>query len=399
MTKRKFTILLILCAATYLAAQNDSIAPQEGRVIQYADTFQLDEHQSKLDLDLLLLDLVAKQSAELHEGDTAYVLTPEKKILLDSLQRESARLDSIRVVNAQFVQQVETQIPSFEIEKSWFKDEVEDRNDVFRAIRNMRTPWRKEATVMLQVTQNYVTKNWYQGGSSSFAAMGIAKGHINYVTDRFTWENTGEWRMGGTTVSADSLHKVNTTDDMFRLYTKANLRVVPKIFASFSAEFETRFLPTYKSNSMEMKSAPFSPLRFTLTAGVDFKPVKNLSITVSPLAYKLIHVNDTVHVLVTDYGLEAGERTQNNIGSSVRVEYKWKPVREVQLEGKFYMYTNYHNVELDLEINCDFIINRFFSARAIIHPRYDTSVIMQGDDHAKIQFRELISIGFAHKFR
>ena len=79
MAKRTLTILLILCAATYLAAQNDSIAPQEGRVIQYADTFQLDEHQSKLDLDLLLLDLVAKQSAELHEGDTAYVLTPEEK--------------------------------------------------------------------------------------------------------------------------------------------------------------------------------------------------------------------------------------------------------------------------------------------------------------------------------
>ena len=56
-------------------------------------------------------------------------------------------------------------------------------------------------------------------------------------------------------------------------------------------------------------------------------------------------------------------------------------------------------MELDLEVNCDFIINRFFSARVMLHPRYDNTVIYTGDEKAKMQFRELLSIGFAHKFR
>ena len=107
---------------------------------------------------------------------------------------------------------------------------------------------------------------------------------------------------------------------------------------------------------------------------------------------------DTARVTVTDYGLKEGQQTQHNFGSSLRLEYVWKPVREVALETKFYMYTNYQDVELDLEVNCDFIINRWLSARLTVHPRYDTSVIMEGDEHAKIQFRELLSIGFAHKF-
>ena len=68
------------------------------------------------------------------------------------------------------------------------------------------------------------------------------------------------------------------------------------------------------------------------------------------------------------------------------------------MDTKFYLYTNYHDVELDLEVNCDFIINRWLSARLTLHPRYDTSVILEGDTKAKIQFRELLSIGFAHKF-
>ena len=385
-------MIVVVCAAMNLAAQTDSIR-------LYADTFRLDSRASTVDMDLLLLDMVAAQSARLHQNDTVDTLTLAEIMRLDSIEREMAEVDSLRTVNAALALQKLPKVPQLVVEKSWIKDEVEDRNDILEAIRNMRSPWRREATLMAQITQNYVTDNWYQGGSSSFAALGIAKGQISYISDRFTWENTGEWRMGGSTISADSLHKVNTTDDIFRIYSKANLRIVPKVYTSISAEFETRLLPTYKSNSLELKSGPFAPVRFTMAFGIDYKPVNRLSISFSPISYKMIHIMDTARVTVTEYGLKAGEQTQHNIGSSVRVEYTWKPVREVSLETKFYMYTNYRNVELDLEVNCDFIITRFMSARLMLHPRYDTSVIMSGEEHARIQFRELLSIGFAHKFR
>lgn len=387
MLKRYSIISLIVCAAINMTAQQ-----------LYPDTFRLSEQVQTVEPDAVLLEMVEEQSAQLHICDTTDTLSWEEIMRLDSIEREIHEIDSLRNINASLVKQTVEQIPAIEVEKSWIKDAEEDRNDVLRAIREMRSPWRREATLMAQITQNYVTDNWYQGGSSSFAGLGIAKGQVSYITERFTWENTGEWRIGGSTVSADSLHKVNTTDDLFRVYSKANLRIVPKVFTSVSVEIETRLLPTYKSNSNELKSAPFSPFRFNAAFGIDYKPVKNLSISFSPVSYKVIHIMDTARVKVTDYGLEAGQRTQHNIGSSVRVEYVWKPVREVSLESKFYFYTNYKHVEIDLEVNCDFIINRFLSARLMLHPRYDTSVIMEGDTHAKIQFRELLSVGFAHKF-
>lgn len=385
--KKVLFIVLLFCAASSTTAQN------------VIDTFYLSEQQETVDLDILLLDLVAQQSEQLLADYTTDTLTIAELMRLDSLKQEMREIDSLRAINAELVEQVVENIPTIEVEKSWVKDVEEDRNDVLRAIRDMRTPWRKEATVMLQITQNYVTPNWHQGGSSSFAGLGIVKGQIGYYTEQFTWENTGEWRIGGSTISADSLHKVNTTDDLFKLYSKANIRVIDKLFASTSVEFETRFLPTYKSNSLELKSGPFSPVRFNAGIGMDYKPIKGLSISVSPLSYKMIHITDTARIAEKEYGLDEGQQTLHNLGSSVRIEYTWKPVREVELEAKFYMYTNYHHVELDLEVNCDFIINRFLSARLILHPRYDSSVIMEGDSYAKIQFRELLSIGFAHKFR
>ena len=389
MSKYRFVVILLFCcAAIPLTAQQ-----------LYTDTFRLDEQKATVEMDALLLDLVNEQSEALHAADTIDTLTLAERMRLDSIERELHEIDSLRNANEGLVLQTIAKVPTIEVEKSWVKDEVEDRNDLLQAIREMRSPWRREATIMAQITQNYVTDNWYQGGSSSFAGLGIAKGQVSYIRERFTWENTGEWRIGGSTVSADSLHKVNTTDDLFRIYSKANLRIVPKLFTSLSAEIETRLLPTYKSNSMELKSAPFSPFRFNAAFGIDYKPVKGLSISVSPVSYKVIHIMDTVRVNPQDFGLDEHQRTQHNIGSSVRVEYLWKPVREVAIESKFYLYTNYQNVEVDLEVNCDFIINRFLSARLMLHPRYDSTVIKEGDTKAKMQFRELLSIGFSHRFR
>ncbi len=389
--KSQILIGLLCCAVTHLTAQQ-----------LYTDTFKLAEQDKavNVDMDAMLLDLVKAQGEQIYERDSVDLQTIAEYLRQDSIRREEAEIDSLRNVNAALaVQRLQRTSRTIEIEKSWIKDAEEDRNDVLQAIREMRSPWRREATLMAQITQNYVTDNWYQGGSSSFAGYGIAKAICHYITDEFTWENTGEWRMGGSTVSNDSLHKVNTTDDLFRIYSKANFRIVPKVFTSISVDFETRLLPTYKTNSNVLKSAPFAPLRFTAAFGIDYKPVKNLSISFSPLSYKVIHINDTARVKATDYGLLKGEKTQHNVGSSVRIEYLWKPVREVALETKFYTYTNYRNVEIDLEVNCDFIINRFLTARVVLHPRYDTSVIKDGETRARIQFRELVSVGFSHKFR
>jgi hypothetical protein len=248
---------MIICAVSSMAAQMldvDTTELHPDTILVHSDTFYLQDQQMVADVDLLLLNLIAQQSRKLHVDSLDSIssddtLTLAQLLYLDSLAREMREIDSLRALNATLVEQVVEELPLIDVDKSWVKDVEEDRNDVLRAIRDMRTPWRKEATIMLQITQNYVTDNWYQGGSSSFAGLGIAKGQIGYYTDRFTWENTGEWRVGASTVSADSLHKVNTTDDMLRLYSKANLKIIPKLFASVSLEFETRFFPTYKSNS------------------------------------------------------------------------------------------------------------------------------------------------------
>lgn len=349
----------------------------------YPDTFKLQDQQSTVS-DAWLLDLVAAQSRALHAKDSTFMadsLSLREALRLDSISRDSLYVDSLKNV---YVAPPEThQIAGIHIERSLVKDSEEDRADFFRSIRDSHTPWRKDILVMVQLTQNYATPNWYQGGNASFAMISNVKGTINYYRDKITWENTGEWRAGFSTVSGDSLRKINTTEDLLRLYSKFGYELYKKLYFASALEFETCFFPTYKANTKDLKTGPFSPVKLNVEAGIDYRPVKGLSIVASPIVYRLVHNK---------------KETSNEVGSTVRVYYKWKPVREIALDARFYFFTNYRRVEMDLEVNCDFIINRFLSARIVLHPRYDTTAVYADDDRAHVQFRELLSIGFAHKF-
>ena len=252
----------------------------------------------------------------------------------------------------------------------------------------------------MQFTQNYISPNWYKGGNSSLAMLAILKGDIKYKKGNFVWENTGEWRMGlSTTGKTDTVHKVNVTDDQFKIYSKAGYQVYSKLFVSAAVDFQTTLLPSWKTNSQQLKSGLMTPIRFNISAGVDYKPVDWVTINFSPINFKLVHaaISDSLRVQVTDFGIDKGNKTLAELGSSLRVEMKYKPLREIELYSLLYLYTNYRQVEFDWQIEVDFIINRFLSTHLTLHPRFDSTVKSSEPQH--LQFKELLSIGFNHRFR
>ena len=64
-----------------------------------------------------------------------------------------------------------------------------------------------------------------------------------------------------------------------------------------------------------------------------------------------------------------------------------------------YFFTNYKQIETEVELDIDFIINRYLSAKLMLHPRYDGTIEDVTDTKEKLQFKELISVGFSHTFR
>jgi len=409
------------------------------------DTFKLQDQPQAAENDRLLLHLVGQQSRELFTRDSLrqdslladlHMRDSLLQAALADLQTQLAQTqDSIRQlektrtrtkrdsallmenVTAVAIDSMQQQMDSMMraltkslyinhalVEKSIFRDIEADMADISRALREQYSHWYKEADLMAQFTQNYISPNWYKGGQSDFAVLNIARGQINYRKDRITWENTGEWRVGISTTPGDTLRKYNVTEDMFRLYSKFGYRIVPTLFGVASVEFNTTLWNVWNTNQSTVKTAFMTPLKFYVNIGLDYRPVEGLSILFAPATYKLVYAHfgdgDSIHnVNVTNYGIEAGKRVLSEFGGTLRVQWQWRPVREFGLDTDFYLYTNYKNIEIDWEINGEFYINRFLSIRLMLHPRFDSAYVAEGDTKPKMQFKELLSVGFSHKFR
>lgn len=404
-----------------------------GLFVSYASAQTVDE-------DALLLELVAQQSRELHRdsimlGDSVlvvcdtiwksyphplcvplmYVPAPMRS-LRDTTPEDRYSIAAIRANARRYItthcadlytsvsdpdRLKEVALGTTKIRRATVKKLERDKLEASRALHKNSSPWRTEANLSLQLTQNYATENWHQGAANAFSMLWAAKAFANYKKNNISWENNAEWRMGVSTVSEDTLRKMNTTDDIFLIYSKLGYQVHAQWYVALFTDFRTNFFPNFKKNSTQMNATFLTPIRYTVGIGVDYKPLNDLSINLSPATYKLVYANisDATRVDVTEYGIEPGKNILNEIGSSVRVEWKWKPLREIELETKFYFFTNYKQIETELEIDVDFIINRYLSAKLILHPRYDGTIEEVTNQKSKLQFKELISVGFAHTFR
>jgi hypothetical protein len=393
-----------------------------------------------VDEDVLLLELVAQQSRELHRdsimlGDSVWVVcdtiwksyphplcvplmyvpapmrslrdtTPEDRYSIAAIRANARRYITTHcadlytsVSDPNRLKEVE--LGTTKVRRATVKKLERDKLEASRALHQNLSPWRTEANLSLQLTQNYATENWHQGAANAFSMLWSAKAFANYKKNNISWENNAEWRIGVSTVSEDTLRKMNTTDDIFLIYSKLGYQVHDKWYVALFTDFRTNLFPNYKKNSTRLNTTFLTPIRYTVGIGVDYKPLEGLSVNLSPATYKLVYANlaDATRVDVAEYGIEEGKKMLNEIGSSLRVEWKWKPLREIELETRFYFFTNYKQIETELEIDVDFIINRYLSAKLILHPRYDGTIEEVTNQKSKLQFKELISVGFAHTFR
>lgn len=385
--------------------------------------------------DDLLLDLVAQQSQSIHERDS--IEQEEALRLKDSLLTDFYHRDSLLMASIQYLQDSVRQIrdsinllradeiaqqayedsiqkvvhlqdsvaqeiaklqamPDLKITPSLIQDVEEDLRQMRALRKNIFSPWHADAMVQLQFSQSYITDNWYQGGTKlNLTLLGIAKGNLRYKKDRILWESLGEWRAGLANAPSDTLRKFNVNDDIFRIYTKLGYQIIQKLYLATSAEFKTPLWNTWSTNTTSLTTTFLTPIRFNLDLGVDYRPVDWVSISVAPITYKMVYANRIDEKInETNFGIAEGEHLLNDFGSSMRVKFKWIPVREIVLENEFYLYTNYTtNIEIDWQVDCNLILTRFLSARISLHPRYDNL------ENKKLQFKELISLGFAHKFQ
>ena len=270
--------------------------------------------------------------------------------------------------------------------------------------------WSKGAKFQVHASQNYISSNWYKGGESNMAATLYAMGYFNYDNRKgLQWDNKAEWKLGLYGMASDSLRWLRVNEDLLRLNSKLGYKAFKNFYYTAEWDFQTSLFNTYKSNTYIRTSGPFSPIRMSLSAGMDYKWNSMVSVFLSPLSYKLVYVADMSRKegvwleenIAHQVGITDGTRYSNQLGALIRTDFDYDFNESIGMEVHFSFFGNYvgkiKGVEVGCEVIGNFKINRFLSAKVSLYPRYDSTTIPADGGKPKMQFYELISLGFNYK--
>lgn len=261
--------------------------------------------------------------------------------------------------------------------------------------------WNFSGDYSLQLFQNYVSKNWYNGGESNYSMLATVTLQANYNNkQRLRWDNKLEMRLGLQNSHGDTLHTVRASEDLLRYTGKLGIQASKKWYYTFQLIASTKFMRGLKSNDKTVYSDFLSPLTINPSLGMNynvnwFKNKLKGSIHLAPIAYNLTYVKDTD--LSTRFGLEPDRHTKSDFGSEVTFDLTWQLAKDVRWKTRLYAYTTYKRMLMEWENTFTFVVNKYISSNVFLYPRFDDGR-QRLDGHSYWQLKEYISLGFNYNF-
>lgn len=285
---------------------------------------------------------------------------------------------------------------------SFFKADSDLKEDLSMVESYIKKPnwWLVGGEGSLQITQNYISTNWYKGGESANTLLAGFKIFANYNDrEKLQFENMAEARFGFNTVSSDTVRKYRINTDLIRFTSKLGIQAAKKWYYTLAAEVNTQFAPSYKKNSKDIVSSFMSPMNFIVSLGMDYKLEKRkikLSMMLLPADYNLRYVGNK-RVDETQFGLKANHSVRHDIGSRLKYIMQWKMFSTVTWSSRLEYFTNYKKVEAEWENTFNFILNRYLSTKVFVHTRFDDGITKK-EGKSYFQLKELLSFGINYKW-
>ena len=268
------------------------------------------------------------------------------------------------------------------------------------------TLWKYSGTASLNLSQLSLT-NWAAGGDNSISGNALVQMSADYDDGTLNWDN--DLNLGyGLIRQGDS--PARKSDDKIDIASKFGYRAAKKWFYSGLLSFKTQFSDGYDNPGEAVRtkiSDLLSPGYLSLSLGMDYKPNEKLTVLVAPVAGKATFVLDDYLSSLGSFGLDPGKKTRGEFGGFVKISYKDEIVKNVLLDTKVDLFSNYLENPQYIDINWDllltFTVNEFISATLVTQLIYDRDILFEpedgvGEPEPRVQFKELFGIGLTYTF-
>ncbi len=266
--------------------------------------------------------------------------------------------------------------------------------------------WIQTFNASLQFSQAYVSPNWYQGGNNNLNALANIYYNVKLNQEyhkNLLFELTAQYKLGTNNAPDDSIHSYNISEDIFQVNTTFGVKAAHRWYYSFTGQFKTQLLNSYKSNSNDLKSSFMSPGELTVGLGMTYNYANTpktftFDASIAPLSYNLTTCL-TNRIDHSTYSIEVDKKTASNMGSSAELKLAWKISHNISLASRLFAFSDYESFQADWENTLSFEINKFLTTQIYAHARYDSRTPRDEDSSwHKLQLKEIFSIGFAYKF-
>lgn len=273
-----------------------------------------------------------------------------------------------------------------------------------------RRYWIVSGQHLLQFSQNYISDNWYKGGTGNLNFFSNQVMTTKFEKGKLKFNNELQWKLSLYTNPNDSLREIKIGEDLVRNYAEFGIKAFgDKWSYATNLEIKTQLFRNYKENTNIRQSSFLSPLLVNMgILGMKYETTKtyksdkykkmNVKVDISPLSVKYSYVADD-EVSVTSYGIQEGKRHLTELGSSLNSTLKYDFSRFITFQSRFKYFTNYNAVEIESENELNMAINRYFSTRIYLYLRFDDADGRKSDPKlGYFQVNETLSFGFNYKW-
>lgn len=286
--------------------------------------------------------------------------------------------------------------------------------------------WKFGGVLGANLNQTSLT-NWAAGGEESFSINGMASLFANYKKGKNRWSNSIDIGYG-ILKQGEQKNGFMKTDDKIDILSKYGRRAFKEVYYSALVNMKTQMTAGYNYPNDSISISDFWAPAYLIGAfGLDYKPNDALSVFVAPITSKTTWVNSQRLADLGVFGVDPaeyimnpdssftkikkGKRSKLEVGGYIRVIYskndfeaEW--LKNIAFTTKIDLFSNYLNnperIDVNWETQLAFKINKFLNVNFTTHLIYDDDVTYSNDDGsisgAKVQFKEILSIGIAYKF-
>lgn len=279
--------------------------------------------------------------------------------------------------------------------------------------------WTKKNEVGLDITQvSFI--NWNIGGNNSIAALLKGRFERRYEKDMLSWNNDLSVRYG---INKQDDQEMRKTDDLLQFVSTVGYKMSKNSRWSYSSKFNfnTQFTNGYSYPNTDVSiSHTFAPAYIFLGVGAEYyKKEKEINVYLSPLTIKSTIV---LNQRLADQGsfgvrgalydenenrIRKGKLHKTEVGFLFSNGWKKKIYENINFENRITLFTDYFNnfgnIDIDWQMQLDFVVNKHVRANITAHIIYDDDVKAKEEVAGemitvgpKLQMKQSLGVGLVY---